>query len=72
MKPLLILVAIALAGCASTGDYAAYANGQAQIEAARHSADAARYKAMSDIAATGDNSAKVAAVMALALGQSGA
>ena len=72
MKLLALLLAITLAGCASTGDYAAYANGQAAIEAARHSADAARYKAMSDIAATGDSSAKVAAVMALALGQGGA
>lgn len=72
MKSLLIPTLVALAGCASPGDYAAYANGQAQIEAARHAADAARYKAMSDIAAGGDSTAKVAAVMALAIGQQGA
>lgn len=72
MKALLILVALTLAGCASPGDYAAYANGQAQIESAKHAADAARYKAMSDIAASGDSTAKVAAVMALAIGQGGA
>jgi hypothetical protein len=62
-----LVAAFALVGCASTHDYTMYAQGQAQIEAARYAAEAARFKAMSDIAATGDASAKVAAVVALAL-----
>lgn len=69
MKIVALFLSVSLVGCASTGDYAAYANGQAAIESAKHSADAARYKAMSDIASGGDATAKVAAVMALALGQ---
>lgn len=66
----LILAATALAGCASN-DYALYAKGQAESDTARHNADAAKYKAMADIAAAGTESAKVAAVMALALGAQG-
>lgn len=38
MKPLALILALSLTGCASTGDYAAYANGQAAIEAAKHGA----------------------------------
>jgi hypothetical protein len=59
-----------LAGCASQ-DYALYAKAQGDVDVARHQADAAKYKAMADIAASGDPSAKVAAVMALALGGQG-
>ena len=71
MKKLaLIFAALVLAGCASS-DYALYAKGQAESDTARHNADAAKYKAMADIAATGTDSAKVAAVMALALGAQG-
>lgn len=62
MKTLLtfMLVALALAGCASP-DYAQYAK-------SAEASSVARSKALSDIAASGDSSAKVAAVMALALG----
>ena len=67
LRSILILAALVLAGCASP-DYAQYSKAQTDIATARHSADAARYRALSDIAATGDSSAKVAAVMALALG----
>ena len=62
-----VLVALALTGCAST-EYGQYSKAQTDIATARHAADAAKYKAMSDIAASGDSSAKVAAVMAMALG----
>ena len=66
----LSLAALALTGCA-TGDYAQYSKAQTDIAVARHAADAAKYRAMSDIAASGDSAAKVAAVMAMAMGQSG-
>jgi len=62
-----IFLVVALAGCAST-EYAQYSKAQTDIATARHTADAAKYKALADIAASGDSSAKVAAVMALALG----
>lgn len=62
-----LAIATLLTGCA-TGEYAQYSKAQTDIAVARHAADAAKYKAMSDIAASGDSSAKVAAVMALALG----
>lgn len=62
---------ILLTGCANQ-DYALYAKAQSDVEIARHNADAAKYKAMGDIAASGDQSAKVAAVMALAMGQGNA
>lgn len=69
MKTLLTttLAALVLTGCASP-DYEQYSRAQTDIATARHTADAARYRALSAIAATGDSSAKVAAVMALALG----
>lgn len=66
MRLFLLAVALALTGCAS--DYKLYADATAKSEIARHNADAAKYKAMADIAAQGDASAKVAAVMAIALG----
>ena len=73
MKKLLLvcLVSLFVAGCASN-DYALYAKAQSEVEVARHNADAVKFKAMSDIAATGTDSAKVAAVMAIALGQTSA
>ena len=71
MKPLILILCAALAGCA-TGDYAKYTEAQAKVESARYAADAAKYRAMSEIAAGGSESAKVAAVVALALGQGGA
>ena len=72
MKTILtfLLVALALTGC-STNDYAQYSKAQTDIATARHAADAAKYKAMSDIAASGDSGAKIAAVMAMAMGGGG-
>ena len=67
LRSILILAALVLAGCASP-DYEQYSRARTDIATARHQADAARYRALSDIAATGDSSAKVAAVMALAMG----
>lgn len=59
---------LAMTGCASTKEYQIYAEGQARIEAAKYAAEAARYNAMAKIAESGDTSAKVAAVIALAMG----
>lgn len=58
---LVLAAAMVLSACAAGGDYKDYANAHAQAEAAR-------YKVLSDVAATGGESAKVAAVMAMALG----
>lgn len=61
MKTLLtILAALALSACATT-DYEQYAK-------SAEAASVARSKALSDIAVSGDSAARVAAVMALALG----
>ena len=60
MKTLVILAALALTACASP-DYAQYAK-------SAEASSVARSKALSDIATSGDSSAKVAAVMALAMG----
>lgn len=70
-KFIILSLALLLAGCASP-DYQAYAKAQAAADTAKHQADTAKYKAMSDIAATGDATAKVAAVMAMAMGQTNA
>ena len=67
MKYLLIILALALTGCAST-DYDSYAKAQGEVARAKSDADTARYTALSEIAKTGTESAKIAAVMALALG----
>ena len=69
MKYLLLIVAL-LGGCASP-DYAVYTEAQRSVDVARHHADAAKYAAMASIANSGDSSAKVAAVLAMALGTSG-
>lgn len=71
MKAAILLTALVLAGCASP-DYAQYTKAQESIATSKSHADVARYKAMSDIAASGDSAAKVAAVMALAMGQNNA
>lgn len=63
-----VVAVLALTGCA-TNDYALYSKAQSDIETSRHNADAAKYKAMSEIAASGSEAAKVAAVMAMAIGQ---
>ena len=78
-KLLAVLFITSLAGCANQ-EYAQYLETTSKIEAAketsrtaeavaRYNADAAKYKAMSDIATTGDQTDKVAAVMAIALGE---
>jgi len=67
MKTLAIILALALTGCAST-DYDAYAKAQGEIARAKSEADTARYSALSKIAEGGTDSARIAAVMALALG----
>jgi hypothetical protein len=54
--------AMLVGACSTTAEYTAYANSHAQSENAR-------YKVLQDVAATGGESAKVAAVMAMALGQ---
>lgn len=61
------LAALALSGCAST-EYTQYAKAQTDIATARHNADAEKYKAFAAIAGQGDATAKVAAVMAMAMG----
>lgn len=58
---------LALTGCASQ-DYNQYAKAQTDIAIAKHNADAEKYRAMSEIAKAGDSTAKVAAVMAMAMG----
>lgn len=65
-KITLTLAALALAGCASP-EYAQYSKAQTDIATARHAADTERYKALAAIAASGDSTAKVAAVIALAV-----
>ena len=63
----IIAIAITLAGC-STTDYDKYATTQQSIAASKAQADTARYNALADIARTGSDTARVAAVMALAMG----
>ena len=67
MRYLVLIAAIALSGCAST-EYQEYAKAQADIARARADADTARYMALSKVAESGTDGAKIAAVMALALG----
>ena len=67
---LAILVVMSLVGCASP-EYERYAKAQTDIAVARHTAEAEKYKAMSEIAKSGDSAAKVAAVMAMAIGSGG-
>jgi hypothetical protein len=61
MKLIAIVTALALTGCATGKEYEAYA----EAHKAQAAAQAARYKALSDIAAQGDTTAKVAAVITL-------
>ena len=68
MKTLALIFVLALAGCATT-DYAQYSKAQTDIATARHNADAEKYKAFAAIAQQGDATAKIAAVMAMAMGQ---
>lgn len=71
MKYLAIILTLALTGCAST-DYAEYAKAQGDIARAKSDADTARYAALSEIAKTGSDGARIAAVMALAFGNNSA
>lgn len=73
MQIIISILALALSGCSSYGDYygsvdAANAR-QVEAQRAQSDADAARYQALMRIAESGDSTAKVAAVMALALSQ---
>lgn len=68
LKLFLIGAVVALSGCASTNDYALYAETQRSIANARASADVARYQALAEIAKSGDATARVAAVMSLQMG----
>lgn len=70
MKRLILLfVALALTACASP-EYAQYTAAQSSIATARANSETARFNALASIAKDGTDSARVAAVMALALGQS--
>jgi hypothetical protein len=65
MKLLALAVcSVALIGCATNSEYAAYAD----AHKAQAAAQAARYQALADIARQGDTTAKVAAVMSLQMG----
>ncbi|NDD55946.1 hypothetical protein EBZ39_19120, partial [bacterium] len=66
MKKLLFLMPLALAGCAT--NYDGYVEANVKIVEARAKAETEKYKAMAAIAAGADASAKVAAVMSMALG----
>ena len=67
MKYLVLILAFALSGCATT-EYESYAKAQADVAKSRADADTARFVALSKIAESGTDGAKIAAVMALALG----
>jgi len=65
MKLLALAVcAVALTGCATNSEYAAYAD----AHKAQAAAQTARFQALADIAKQGDTTAKVAAVMSLQMG----
>jgi len=65
MKLLALAVcAVALTGCATNSEYAAYAD----AHKAQAAAQTARYQALAEIAKQGDTTAKVAAVMSLQMG----
>jgi hypothetical protein len=65
MKILALAVcSVALTGCATNSEYAAYAD----AHKAQAAAQTARFQALADIAKQGDTTAKVAAVMSLQMG----
>lgn len=66
MIKLLVTMALAvtLSGCASA-QYDAYVKGQEAVATAQAKAEVARYQALALIATTGDEAAKVAAVMSI-------
>lgn len=63
---------VALTGCETTARYQTYADGEAKIKIAQYTAQAEKYRAMAAIAANGSESAKVAAVVAMAMESNGA
>ena len=66
MKKFLFLLLVLLqAGCANSQDYQRYLDSHAAIQTAKYQAEAEKYKAIATIAASSDQTAKVAAVMAL-------
>lgn len=67
MKKLLsiAIAAAILTGCATGDEYRQYAEAQKSVANARAMAEAARIQAITEIAKTGDTSAKMAAVMSL-------
>lgn len=67
LKLIGLVLITTLMGCAST-EYAQYSKAQVEIATAKHNADTAKYNAFAAIAQQGDATAKVAAVMAMALG----
>lgn len=67
MKTLVLLAALALTGCGTT-QYEAYAKAQGDIAKANADAQTERYKALSKVAESGTDTARVAAVVALAIG----
>lgn len=68
MKKLILVAALALAGCA-TGEYNQYTAAQVQIQKYKSDAETARVQALAAIATNGDATARVAAVMALQFSQ---
>jgi len=65
MKLLALIVgALFMTGCAST-NYQLYAEAQVMVAEAQAKADIERYKALAEIARSGDSAAKVAAVISL-------
>lgn len=62
------IAALFTAGCATNTDYKMYAETQAKIAQANAVAQTARYNALAEIAKSGDNAAKVAAVLSIQLG----
>lgn len=63
---LMVLCALALSGCASGEQYAAYVAAETAKAEAKASADVAKYKALALIGASGGETAKVAALISLA------
>ena len=64
IKLIALLSAVALVGCASQ-DYGMYSDAQIKIATANAKAEEAKYNALAQIAASGSDTAKVAAVMSL-------
>lgn len=62
------LLSIALLSGCATGDYERYTSANVEMQLAKSKAEEARYKALEAIAINGNETAKVAAVMALQAG----